>query len=154
MNILSLSKARAKELSNWSNKFWLFTTMLGLARDLHDLLNELQIQEETEAAKSKLSPISKYTLNESSGAYTSSPTSTKSSKSKKRIVLKKLRSILLNPKNQPLLLDMTKNIFDIFLPLSNLEFIKVSPGMQGFLGLVSSLLGLLVVFDPKYKLSP
>jgi hypothetical protein len=151
ISVLQLSKPRAKELSNWSNKFWLFSTILGLARDVHDLLNVFR--EESQAAHDK-DKLNKYTLDETSGAYSSSSSSSSSASSESRQRRSAMRSILLNRKHHPLLLDTAKNVFDLFLPLSNLEFVKITPGTQGLFGLVSSLIGLLIVFDQRFKLSP
>ena len=158
MGIVNL-KARANELNRWSNKFWLFSAILFVARDIHDLIGVIQGEENENDNNNRFSQLNKYTLNETSGAYTSVAKKSTSSSvvSKKTIImriLKKLRSLLCKKRNQPLLLDTAKNLCDMFLPMSNLEFIKISPGMQGFLGLISSLISLLIVFNQKYKLSP
>jgi hypothetical protein len=52
------------------------------------------------------------------------------------------------------MLDTTKNAFDIFLPLSFLKYVELSPGAQGAVGLVSSLLNLVSIWDSRYKLTP
>ena len=52
------------------------------------------------------------------------------------------------------MLDTTKNLFDIFLPLSFLKYVNLSPGTQGAVGLISSLLNIISIWDSKYKLTP
>ena len=148
-------KKKLKSMSDWSNKFWLFSTILYLARDFHDLLGILQIEEENETNSKKYDPVNRYTWNESSGAYTKNA-SAKSGLSTRllRRIFKKIRILIFNKKYHPLLLDTIKNIFDIFLPLSSLNYVKMSPGMQGLCGLVSSLMSILIIWDPKYKLKP
>lgn len=95
-------------------------------------------------------PLKKYRLDEQSGAYTSA---TKTTRSKEKLKgLNILGIILSNKKNQPLLLDTVKNVADIFLPLSSLGYINLSPGIQGLLGLISSLLSLMCVWDSTLKL--
>lgn len=160
MGVVKWSAERTKEVSRWSNKFWLFSSILFVARDLHDWVEVIQTQEE-EVNRNKSTITNKYTLNQSSGAYTSARSSTPSRSAPSRSVLvvvyrvlRRLRSILMNKKYRPLLLDTAKNVFDIFLPMANLDFIKISPGLQGLYGLISSLIGLLIVFDSKYKLTP
>jgi peroxin-11B len=156
MQITILNPNTSKEMNKWSNKFWLFSNILMLARDIHDLLGILFIQEESIAQKSQSDLINKYSLNQNSGAYTSNTRRPFYVSPKLLLIkiIKKLRRVLMDKKNRPLLLDTTKNVFDIFLPLSSLEFVKISPGTQGLCGLVSSLISLIVVFDSKYKLSP
>ena len=142
-------------LSKWSNKFWLFSSILYLARDLHDLL--IVIQNEEAMQSKQYNPANRYILNESSGAYTSNLSPNYNSLSTKKLIIRLLnitRLVCLNKRNHPLLLDTIKNSFDVFLPLSNLNFVNISPGMQGFCGLVSSLLSILIIWDSKYKLTP
>lgn len=142
-------------LSNWSNKFWLFSSILYLARDLHDLL--VVIQNEEAMQSKQYNPTNRYVLNESSGAYTSNLSPNAGSLSTKKLLIRFLntaRIVCLNKRNHSLLLDTIKNVFDVFLPLSNLNFVNFTPGMQGFCGLVSSLISILIIWDSKYKLTP
>lgn len=53
-----------------------------------------------------------------------------------------------------LTIDAIKNGCDLFIPLSGLGYVKLSPRMIGLLGMVSSLAGLIVVLNPKCKLTP
>jgi len=157
LNSIGIVDLKKKEvmLNKWSNKFWLFSSILYLARDLHDLIGLIQ-KEELMKSK-KYDSTNKYVLNETSGAYTSNLNSNGSSLSTKRLLMKILNIlhiIVINKRNHPLLLDTIKNIFDIFLPLSNLKFVNLTSGMQGLCGLISSLISILVVWDSKYKLTP
>ena len=56
--------------------------------------------------------------------------------------------------NKPMLVDSVKNACDVFLPLAGLDIIKISVGLQGLLGMVSSVLAMLQTWDSKYKLLP
>ncbi|XP_053742644.1 peroxisomal membrane protein 11A [Synchiropus splendidus] len=49
-------------------------------------------------------------------------------------------------------LDTLKNICDLFIPLDKLGIYKSNAGVVGFCGLVSSLIGLLTVLQPKLKI--
>jgi len=57
-------------------------------------------------------------------------------------------------KNPPLVLDLVKNGGDMILALNMLNKITVSKGTVGLAGVVSSLVGLLQVLSPSYKLVP
>jgi peroxin-11B len=132
-------KDKTSKINEWSNKFWLFSSILYLGRDLNDLLALIQ--------KEKLNSDSKQTQNHNVHKRT---------RRNQRVnrLFKVLLVIVLNKQNHPLLIDTIKNLFDIVLPLSTLNYIKTSPGTQGLCGLISSLLSLLVVWDPRYKLKP
>lgn len=51
----------------------------------------------------------------------------------------------------PIYLDIIKNLVDMFLPLCSLNTIKLSLGTSGLLGMLSSLLGLLLMLKPFSK---
>ncbi|CAF1397748.1 unnamed protein product [Didymodactylos carnosus] len=70
-------------------------------------------------------------------------------KSNKQTVVQKFR-VFWN--NKPLVIDTTKNLCDIYLPLSNLNFLSLHPGLQGLVGTISSVLGLLQLWDKQYQL--
>ncbi|PAA76541.1 hypothetical protein BOX15_Mlig016695g1 [Macrostomum lignano] len=57
-------------------------------------------------------------------------------------------------RDRPLLLDTAKNICDLFLPVVSLNYVRLSPGAQGFFGLISSALALAVIAKPSLKLIP
>jgi len=56
--------------------------------------------------------------------------------------------------NAPLVLDSVKNLFDLAIPMSTLGMLKLSPRQQGMLGVVSSYLGVVTVWNPKLRLVP
>lgn len=149
LNAIKVLKIKNKEkISIWCNKFWLFSSILYLSRDFHDLIGLFSLI--NERTKRQNDPLKKYRLDEQSGAYTSTTRTARTTE--KLNGLNILRIILSNKKNLPLLLDTIKNVSDIFLPLSSLGFIKLSPGIQGLLGLISSLLSLMCVWDSTLKL--
>jgi peroxin-11B len=139
MGVVNL-KEKATIINEWSNKFWLFSSILYLGRDLNDLFALVQ--------KEKLNSDSKKTMNHHVQ---------KGTRRNQRMInrlLKFATIIILNKQNHQLLIDTIKNVFDIVLPLSTLNYIKTSAGTQGLCGLISSLLSLLVVWDARYKLKP
>lgn len=56
--------------------------------------------------------------------------------------------------NKPILMDTIKNSCDILIPLSSMGYVDLSPKIVGLLGVVSSVLGLIVMVKPNCKLSP
>ena len=55
--------------------------------------------------------------------------------------------------NKPLVIDTVKNLCDLYLPLSNLNVVRTNTGLQGLVGTISSVLGLLQLWDKTYQLS-
>lgn len=162
IGLVKLPERRVREFSEWSNKFWLYSSILYLARDLHDYIDLVQTCSSTERDRARTDPTRRYQRDEHSGVYTSggsSPSSSSSSSSSlsdrhRRRLLKQIAAVLMNRRNVPLHLDTIKNLFDVVLPLASLNYINVSPGVQGVCGLVSSLISLLIVWDGQYKLTP
>ena len=54
--------------------------------------------------------------------------------------------------NKPLVVDTVKNLCDLYLPLSHLNIVRAHPGLQGLAGTISSVLGLLQLWDKNYQL--
>ncbi|XP_071424266.1 peroxisomal membrane protein 11A isoform X1 [Pithys albifrons albifrons] len=55
-------------------------------------------------------------------------------------------------RNTPLLLDLVKNLCDLSGPLDTLGIFKTNPGVIGFCGVLSSLVGILTLASPHLKL--
>jgi peroxin-11B len=55
--------------------------------------------------------------------------------------------------NKPLVIDTVKNLCDLYIPLSNLNIVRANTGLQGLAGTISSVLGLLQLWDKSYQLS-
>lgn len=55
--------------------------------------------------------------------------------------------------NKPLVIDTIKNLCDLYIPLSNLNIVRPNTGLQGLAGTISSVLGLLQLWDKNYQLS-
>ncbi|KAJ8267850.1 hypothetical protein COCON_G00130220 [Conger conger] len=56
--------------------------------------------------------------------------------------------------NPPLLLDLVRNLCDLFIPLDRLDLYRTGPGFVGACGLTSSVLSLLTILYPWLKLKP
>lgn len=51
-------------------------------------------------------------------------------------------------------LDTLKNVCDLFIPLDKLGIYRSNPGVVGFCGLLSSLIGIITLAQPKLKIKP
>ncbi|KAM4618664.1 peroxisomal membrane protein 11A isoform 1-T2 [Polymixia lowei] len=56
--------------------------------------------------------------------------------------------------NPAVALDTVKNICDLFIPLDRLGIYQSNSGVVGFCGLISSLLGIVTLLQPKLKIKP
>nr|XP_022915808.1 peroxisomal membrane protein 11B [Onthophagus taurus] len=112
-----------------STQYWFYSLIFNLLRDLYEVTNILK------SHKTSLIP---------SKGISSLPD-----------VLKVLTtSLLLLQSHRNVLIDIIKNGCDIFIPMTSLGYTKLSPSTVGTLGVISSIAGLLIVLNPKNKLSP
>ena len=107
-----------------ANRFWLVTIILGLLRDIYDLLVAIQVE------RNRLKQYG------GSGGSTSG--------------LQAVVNVVRN--NPPLMIDIVKNGADALIPASRLELIYVPSGIIGLLGVASSLAGLVSTWDDRLRL--
>lgn len=112
--------------SQISNKFWLFSISMNLVRDFYEI-SQLGL-------KCKVVP-----QNELNNVKNMADT------------LIKVTKLV---ENNEIFMDTVKNSCDLFIPLTALGYVKLSPGTVGLLGTISSLVGIWVLINPKLKLSP
>ena len=111
-----------------SMRFWLLTIVLGLLRDLYEVALAVRIE------RSRLKQ------------YSSSPGSSKSSPSVKKLTVSVVRN------NPALVVDIVKNGTDVLIPAARLELVGVPSGVVGLLGVVSSIAGLMTIWDEHLRL--
>ncbi|XP_063981240.1 peroxisomal membrane protein 11B [Diachasmimorpha longicaudata] len=114
-------------LEKWTkvaNKYWLFTIVMNLVRDLYEII---QIIEQTSLGRNSKINLSTENLMCKTSTYF---------KCHKGIIL-----------------DSIKNGCDFFIPMTALGYTKLSPGTIGLLGLISSAVGLYCLTDPLTKLT-
>lgn len=110
-----------------SNKYWLLSIVLNLVRDAMELNNLLKAF------------LKKKIINTLNRKVT--PRDVMSSEA-----VQFVRS------HKDLLIDTVKNSCDLMLPLTNLGIIRLSPGTIGVIGMVSSILSVYSLVDPRAKL--
>ena len=119
-----------------SNRFWLVSLIMSLVRDIYEI-NRV---------------IASFTSYKSlSSCITSSFISIRCAKDVTACA-SSVAEFLVTYKH--LTIDTIKNICDLFIPLNGLGYIKMQPRMIGLLGVISSLMGLIVILDPSCKLIP
>ncbi|OWF51374.1 Peroxisomal membrane protein 11B [Mizuhopecten yessoensis] len=128
-----------KKWSNISARFWVFSLILNLARNTYDIMNIVQ----EEMRRQQLPKKQDQQVN---GDTTHSR---RSSNSQNTNVVRKIVM-----QNKPVMLDLVKNLADLILPLNTLGKVNASAGTQGFLGLISSSIGIATVWDSSLKLVP
>ena len=137
VGVISIDNAYFSRLSS---RFWLATLILGLARDLY----ELTVLLEDTARQNRLLEKEKQLERKSNGVVVGVTTTPVTYGDLVQCV----------NENPQVTLDTIKNGTDLFLPLSGLGYINVSPGFVGLCGLISSLVGVVTVWNSKLKLSP
>lgn len=122
-------KMDSKYWAQVSARFWLVTIVFNLIRNLYDIANIIRATEKRE-------------LEVMSGSES------------KLISARGHQEQVENGNHKPIIVDTIKNSADLLLPLSSLGYIDISPGIQGILGVISSVMGILTVWYPDLKLVP
>ncbi|XP_074651074.1 peroxisomal membrane protein 11B-like [Tubulanus polymorphus] len=136
LNRLKLVPIDLQSWSQLSNKYWLMMLILNLTRDINEIYVSIMREIVYEEKKNEI-------VGKHSGNRVKPKTHTWS-----QIIVKCLIE------NKVILLDSVKNSCDIVLPLSSLGYIAPNSGIQGLCGVVSSILGIIPVIDPMFKLIP
>jgi len=119
-----------------SNKYWVISLVMSIVRDIYEI-NRV---------------ISSFTSYQNlSQCVVSSVVSIRNPKDVSMCV-SSLCDFMLTYKH--LTVDTVKNCCDLFIPLTSMGYTKLSPRVIGLLGMISSLAGLIVILNPKCKLTP
>lgn len=124
-----LYTVNTEKWSKISNKYWLYSITMNLVRDFYEISQILKTY------KCNILPRNGF-------------------KSLNDITQTAAKSLMVMQRHQPVVLDTIKNGCDFFIPLTALGHVKLSPGTVGWLGVVSSIAGLIVLIEPLTKLSP
>ncbi len=128
--------ADPKRFVRLSAIFWLAAIVCNLVRDVHDIAQI--IQREKEKQRSSIYKKTDGVENDVVRYVEPPPFS--------------LTQCL--SENKPLAIDIVKNLTDMFLPLSALQFIKPSEAYLAVMGMISSYMGVLSTWNSAYKLKP
>ena len=111
-----------------ANRFWLLAVFLGLLRDTYEFLCAVHVE------KKRLQQYS----------------STTDSKETAVSVRSLLHNVVCN--NPAVMVDLVKNMADLFIPMSRLDIVYVPSGIVGVVGVVSSLAGITADWNEQLKL--
>lgn len=140
MGRVGLVQIDMKKWLDVSARFWLVSIMLNLVRDVYDMARLL-----IEALQRRKAVLRRSHYNNGDAQY----------KDKEKKVLSHSDLVMkCVSENKPLILDFVKNGADFFLPMSSLGHIQTSAGTQGILGVLSSVIGILTVWNPLLRLVP
>ncbi|KAM6426091.1 peroxisomal membrane protein 11A isoform 1-T1 [Liasis olivaceus] len=133
------SEINKKKWRNWATKCYYYSLMINLAKDFYELCWRMQ---QMACNQTPAKPLSAGSQN------SQSMTSLANGELQPFLLL-----VFLTLKNcPPLLLDMVKNLCDLFSPLDRLGIYKTNPGVIGLCGLISSMVGILTVARPHLRL--
>ncbi|KAI9541876.1 hypothetical protein NQZ68_026338 [Dissostichus eleginoides] len=137
------------DLHKWSQRsfrYYLFTLILNLTRDVYDL--HLLMDREARYRASKSPPSVQPSPSLSADPPSPAPEALPWLSRQLHLLVTVLYS------NPPLLLDLLKNLCDIFIPLDRLGIRPTGSGFVGACGLTSSLLSIATILHPWLKLKP
>lgn len=123
---------------NWATKWYYYSLLINLARDWYEIswrLEEAALEEKTKENCCWQNHNEELNTLKSDGLHG---------------FLLQLFQVL--KRNPPLLLDLVKNLCDLSGPLDTLGIYKSNPGVIGFCGILSSLVGILTLASPHLKL--
>lgn len=132
------SGVNREKWQTWATRHYYYFLLLSLARDLYEILLQMERVARDRAKREKPSrdPPGYSVVTEDADWLQS-------------FLLLLFRSLKRHP---PLLLDTVKNLCDILIPLNHLGIYKSNLGVVGLGGLVSSLAGLITIMYPQLKL--
>lgn len=135
-HVLWLGRVGVADIDNakWSRlsyKFWLYYLVMNLLRDAYEIARIID----------KLTPSNEEVQHKKM--------------LKSRSLLSKIHLMYdLLKMHKDVAFDTVKNGCDVCIPLAQLGYLSISPRTVGILGVISSLAGMLPLFDPSYKLAP
>ncbi|XP_062569558.1 peroxisomal membrane protein 11A-like [Saccostrea cucullata] len=135
---LGVIKTDKAKWSKVSAEFWFFSLVLNLTRNFYDIANIAKLE------------MSKKEKKENEIQYSNGDMSSRKSQSPGALSVVQ-RCVC---DNKPVFLDLVKNASDLILPLNTLGKVDASAGVQGFLGIISSAIGVATVWNPNLKLVP
>lgn len=124
---VGLHKVNIEKWSKTANKYWLISIIMNLVRDIREIINILERE-----GKNAFMNTSKLSLN----------------------TWKQYEMLFPVRNHKIVVMDTVKNGCDLLIPLTALGYTKLTPGIIGVCGLVSSIVGLYTIIHPLYKLTP
>ncbi|XP_075216009.1 peroxisomal biogenesis factor 11ab isoform X2 [Lycorma delicatula] len=136
-----LADINTAEWGTTANRYWLFSIYCNLIRDVYEIFRIISLYNNKVNKSKSIKTVCGYSQNTSRITYNNYQSGNK---------------MLLNilSEHKDVVLDTVKNSCDVFIPLTSLGFVKLSPGTIGMLGTISSIISIIVLIDPLSKLTP
>ncbi|XP_064551784.1 peroxisomal membrane protein 11B [Drosophila montana] len=131
-----LTAVDPKKWSRIANKYWLFSIIMNLCRDLYEIMRVLDLHK-----ASCSSGITRCKI----------PARINSPADFKKLALHSYGLVL---GHKDIVVDTVKNVCDFFIPLTALGYTSLTPRTIGKLGAISSAAGLWALLEPTAKLTP
>lgn len=135
----------AAKLNRIAARLWLASIVAGIVRDLVDIVRIVRVEMRKQRQKDYVPPGTAVV-----GGGGREPVAVRRIGSCSDMVAVVTRVVA----HRPLLIDTVRNVADVFLPTATLGYIPTSDGFQGLMGMISSYMGILAIWDPALKLSP
>lgn len=128
-------KIDAKKWGNLSNRYWLLSIIMNLARDVYEIMKLIDLHRSANRIGLLNNKFPKIT----------------STRDLEKLAL---YSFSLLRGHKDVVVDTVKNVCDVFIPMTYLGYVKLSPMTIGVLGTMSSIAGILALIQPDAKLVP
>jgi len=129
-----------KKWARRSNKFWLVSIVLNLVRDFYEICRIAQTEVSQRRKRQRWSSMNPTCLTlpsaEGSCGQISQPV------------------ISCMQEYPGVVIDTVKNGCDLWIPMTSLGYVKLSPGMVGLFGVISSLVSIAAIINPVMKIQP
>lgn len=125
----------AKKWGNLSNRYWLMSIIMNLARDVYEIIRLIDLHRSASRIGLLNNKFPKIT----------------STRDLEKLAL---YSFSLLRGHKDVVVDTVKNVCDVFIPMTTLGYVKLSPMTIGVLGTMSSIAGLLALIQPDARLMP
>lgn len=125
----------AKKWGNLSNRYWLLSIVMNLARDVYEIFKLIDLHRSANRI----------------GVLNNKCPKVTNVKDFEKLAL---YSFSLLKGHKDVVVDTVKNVCDVFIPMTSLGYVKLSPMTIGLLGTLSSLAGLMALIQSDAKLVP
>lgn len=134
----------AKKWNDTANKYWFVSIVMNLCRDFYELSRLIDRTINSGNGRTKQT-LYRWMFD------TNSHMTALSKQDMRKISLELYAYIY---ENRAIFIDTTKNLCDVFIPLTALGYTKLKPRTVGLLGVVSSIAAIIVLLQPAAKLQP
>jgi len=128
----------SEKWSRVSNKYWLYSIVMNLVRDVYEILRIL----EQEGRRLGFPPGEGVRRTSLVDGFTG------------KTVSLSLQAVTFVQEHKDVVIDTVKNSCDLMIPLTALGYVRLSPGTVGLLGVVSSVAAIISLVDPLARLTP